>query len=161
MSRFGTDLVALGCILGGAAAGSVATLALAHVDSPGDLACGAETVWVSPKVAISGGGDAGTILVTPDVRVRANRDCVSHWDNVVRIRLDNHAEDLDLHLGHLDGQLEHLDRMLEAELQKVESQLEAEFGQQMEARAQFEEAMRQVEEAKIKVVVKRTEGGGI
>lgn len=154
MSLFGTDLVALGCILGGAAVGGVATLAMTNVDGHADARCAVEAMAVSPRIAISHGGEARAIVVTPDVRIRAGRDCMTEVDGVVEIHMDNHLE-------HLDAQLEHLDRALEIELHQLESQLEAEMGQQMEARAQFEEAMRQVEEARVQVVVKRVEGGGI
>ena len=159
MSLFGTDMVALGCILGGAAVGGVATLAMTNVGGHADARCAVETMAVSPRIAISHGGDTGAILVAPKVRVRAVRDCMTEVDGVVEIHMENHLEDLNLHMGHLDVQLDHLDRALEMELHQLESQLEAEMGQ-MEARIHFEEAMRQLEEARVKVVVKRVEGGG-
>ena len=135
MSWFGTDLVALGCILGGAAVGGAATLAMADGGGHADTRCAVEAMAVSPRIAISHGGGARAIVVTPDVRVHAVRDCMTEVDGVVEILMENHLEDLDIHMGHLDVQ--------------------------MEARIQFEEAMRQFEEARVKVVVKGVEGGGI
>jgi hypothetical protein len=154
MSMLGTDIVALGCILGGAAIGGAATLAMMDGDGHADVGCEVEAMAVNQTVAISHRRDAGAIVVMPDVRVHAVRDCVGEMNGVVEIRLNNHLE-------QLDAQLEHLDHALEIELRQMELQLEAEFGQEMEARIQFEEAMRQVEEARVKVIVKKIEGGGI
>lgn len=138
MIWFGTDIVALGCILGGAAIGGAATLAMTDGGGHADTRCAVEAMAVSPRIAISHGGGARAIVVTPDVRVHAVRDCMTEVDGVVEIHME-----------------------AEMELHQLESQLEAEMGQQMEARAQFEEAMRQVEEARVNAVVKRVEGGGI
>jgi len=139
MIWFGTDLVALGCILGGAAVGGAATLAMTVGGGHADARCAVEArMAVSPRIAISNRGRARAILVTPDVRVH----------------LDNHFE-------QLDTQLDQLDQALELQMQQLEFQLEATLGQEMEARIQFEEAMRKVEAARLKVVVEKIEGGGI
>jgi len=138
MIWFGTDLVALGCILGGAAVGGAATLAMTDGGGHADTRCAVEAFAVSPGIAISHGRGARTIVVTPRVRVH----------------LDNHFE-------QLDTQLDQLDQALELQMQQLEFQLEATLGQEMEARIQFEEAMRQVEAARLEVVVEKIEGGGI
>ena len=137
MIWFGTDLVALGCILGGAAVGGAATLAMTDGGRHADARCAVEAFAVSPRIAISHGRDARTIVVTPNIRV--------HLDN---------------HLEQLDTQLEFLDQALELQMQQLELQLEAELGQEMDARIQFEEAMQQVEAARLRVVVEKLEGGG-
>ncbi len=138
MIWFGTDLVALGCILGGAAVGGAATLAMTVGGGHTGARCAVEAFAVSPGIAISHGREARTIVVTPKVRVH----------------LDNHFE-------QLDTQLDQLDQALELQMQQLELQLEAKLGQEMEARIQFEEAMRQVEAARLEVVVEKVEGGGI
>jgi len=153
MSWFGTDIVAVGCILGGAAVGGAVTAAFMDGGEHADIGCGMEAVAVSPQIAISHRGDAGAIVVMPDVRVRAIRDCVRGVEGVVEIHMENH-------LQHLDAQLEHLDQTLEIELRQMERQLEAELGQEMEARMKFEEAMRHMEEARVRVVVEKLERGG-
>jgi citrate lyase gamma subunit len=154
MSWFGTDVVALGCILGGAAVSGAVTGALIHGDEQADMGCGIEAMALSPRIAISHGGDAHAIVVAPNLRVRAPRGCVRNLGRAVEINLDSHLE-------QMDAQLEHLDRALEIQLQQLESQLEAEFGQQIEARVQIEEAMRQMEAARIKVVVREQGSGSI
>jgi len=155
MIWFGTDWVALGCILGGAAIGGAATLAMTDGGGQADARCAVEArMAVSPRIAISDRGRARAILVTPDVRVHAVRDCAVDVGKVVEIHLDNHLE-------QLDTQLEFLDQALELQMQQLEIQLEAELGQEMDARLQFEKAMQQVEVARLKVVLEKVEGGGI
>jgi len=78
--------------------------------------CGVEAMAVSPRIAISHGGGAHAIVVTPDVRVHAVRDCVSDVHEVVEIHVDKH-------LQHLDTQLEHLDHALEIQLEGLEAQI--------------------------------------
>jgi len=151
MSWLGTDIVALGCILGGAAVSGAATLAVMEGGGGSHVRCGVEAMTVSPRIAISHRGEARAIVVTPDVRVRSVRDCGS--PGFVEILLDNQ-------LQHLDAQLEHLDHTLEVQLEQLEHQLEFELAQEMDVRVQLEEAMNQLEAAKLKVVIERVEGGG-
>lgn len=152
MTWFGTDIVALGCILGGAAVGGTVTAALLDGAEHSQGGCAVEAFAVSPNVSISHRGEARAIVVAPNVRIHRVRDCVEDVEAAVEIHLDKHLE-------HLDAQLEHLDRTLEVELHQLEQQLESELGQEMEARFEFQEAMRQMEEARVKVIVKRSEGG--
>jgi hypothetical protein len=154
MSWFGTDVVALGCILGSAAVSGAVTGALIHGEEQADMGCGIEAMAVSPGIAISHGGEARTIVFTPNVRVQPHRGCVRHLERAVEINLDNHLE-------QMDAQLEHLDRALEIQLQQLEGKLQAELGQQMEARLQLEEAMSQMQAARIKVVVREQGSGSI
>lgn len=131
MTWFGTDLVALGCILGGAAVGGTVTAAVINGGEHAHTGCAVEAFGVSPTITISHRGEARAFVVTPKVRVHGMRNYVQG----------------------VDGRLE-------IELQQLERRMEAEVGQQMEARLQFEEAMRQMKEARVNVVVKRAEGGG-
>ena len=154
MTWFGTDIVALGCILGGAAVGGTVTAAMMDGGQPADMGCGVEAIAVSPRIAISHRGEERAIVVNPNVRVRAVRDCVREVEGVVEIHMDNH-------LQHLDAQLEHLDRALEIELRQLEHQIEAEVEQEMEARFEFQEAMREAEAARLKIVMEKLGGAGI
>jgi len=154
MTWFGTDIVALGCILGGAALGGTVTAATMVGGHHADAGCGVEAIAVSPRIAISHGGEARAIVVNPNVRVHAVRDCIREVEGVVEIHMDNH-------LQHLDAQLEHLDRALEIELRQLEHQIEAEVEQEMEARFEFQEAMREAEAARLKVVMQKLGGAGI
>ncbi len=153
MSWFGTDIVAVGCILRGAAVGGAVTAAFMDGGEHAHVGCGMEAVAVSPQIAISHRGDAGAIVVMPDVRVHAIRDCVREVEGVVEIHMETH-------LDQLDVQLEHLDRALEIEVRQLERAIEAELGQEMEARIKFEKAMRQMEGARARVVVTKVQRGG-
>ena len=152
MTWFGTDIVALGCILGGAAVGGTVTAAMFDGGDHAEARCGVEAFAVRPNISISHRGEGRAVIVTPDVRVHAVRDCVSGVEGVVEIHMENH-------LQQLDAQLEQLDRALEIQLHELELQLESEVGLEMEARVKFEEAMRQMEEARVRVVIKKNEGG--
>jgi hypothetical protein len=151
-------MVAIACILGGAAVGGAATLALADSHSHLDTGCAVDARAFAPTIAISHNGMKRGIVVAPDVRVHGVRDCVSDVHEVVEIHLENS-------LRHLDAELEHLDEALEIQLEGLEAQIEAEVQANLEAALQIEEAMREVEsameEAKVKVVVEKVGGGGI
>lgn len=167
MSWFGTDLVALGCIVGSAAVGGAATLAVRDAGHRAPLPCAVNTAAWAPQVSVSGNGHAHAIVVAPKVHVRELRHC--RGDAVVEMDMDAHLQELEAQLENLDrvieiqleGQLKDLDRTLEFQLQGLEGQIERKVRQQMEARAQFEEAMRQVEKARVQVVVERAGSGGI
>ncbi|NNM04683.1 MAG: hypothetical protein HKO65_06225 [Gemmatimonadetes bacterium] len=156
MSWFGSDVVAIGCILGGAAVGGAATLAVMDGGEQVDGRCGIERMAVSPTIAVSGQGGAHAIVVGPDVRVHSVRDCGSSIHEVVEIHMDNQ-------LRHLDAQLEHLDHVLEIELEGLEAQIEAEVEAelvQLEAELELQEAIRAFEDAKVKMVIEKVGGGG-
>jgi hypothetical protein len=153
MSWFKSDLVAIACVLGGAAVGGAATFAMMD-GAEHSSRCGISRTAVSPKIAISGRGKARAIVVTPDVRVHAKGDCVSGAHEIVEIHLENQLE-------QLDAQLEHLDHVLEVQLEGLEAQIEAEVAAEMDARFKYEEAVRQIEEARVRMIVERVGGGGI
>lgn len=167
MSWFKSDVVAIACILGGAVAASAATYAVMDSGSHAHHSCGAEIMNVTPSIAISRGGGAHAIVVTPDVQVHSVRDCVSNVHEVVEIHMDNHLQHLDAQMEHLDHVLDiHLDGLeaqieaeVEAELAQVEAEL-AEMEAQLEAEFHFQEAKREFEEAKIKMVIEKVGGGG-
>jgi hypothetical protein len=160
MSWFGTDLVAISCILGGAAVGGAATLALHQGGHHVDMGCGVEALAVSPRIAISHGGNAHAIVVAPKVRVHSSGDCGAHTTEVIDIHMDRHMENLDVQLEQLDLQMEKLDAALEIQMEEFEQQLEAGLEQEIEAKIQLEQALRQIEQAQIQVTVRKHEGGG-
>lgn len=161
MSWFGTDLVALSCIVGGAAVGGAATLALTQGSHSVDMDCAVEAMAVRPHISISHGGDAHAIVVAPNVRVHSRGDCGSHTAEIVDIHMDGRVDvHLDRHMEQLDLQLEQLDHVLEVQMEKLEKQLEFGLEQEMEVKIQLEETMRQLEQAQVRVVVRKHEGGG-
>jgi hypothetical protein len=152
MTWLGTDLVALGCILGSAAAGGAATFAIMDGADRHAHRCEVEARTVSPRIAISHGGTAHAIVVRPDVRVRSIQGCVADANEVVEVHMDTHLE-------QLDAQMEQLDRVLEVQLEQMESQIEASVQQEMEAQLQLKEAARRMEEARARVRVKIEKAG--
>ena len=161
MSWFGTDLVAISCILGGAAVGGAATLALNQGNHHVDMGCGVEAMAVSPRISISHGGDAHAIVVAPKVRVHSSADCGSQSAEVIEVHMDRRMDiHLDRQMEELDLQLEKLDAALEIQMEEFEQQLEAGIEQEIEAKIQLEQAMRQLEQAQIQVSVRKHKGGG-
>jgi hypothetical protein len=157
MSWLKSDMVAIACILGGAAVGGAATLAMADQGEHWDTGCAVDATAISPTIAISHSGHGKAVVVAPDVRVHAVHDCVTDVHEMVEIHLDHS-------LRHLDAELELLDEALEIQLEGLEAQIEAEVEANLEAALHFEEAMREVErameEAKVKVVVEKVGSGG-
>jgi len=78
MSVLGTDLMAVACIVGGAAVGGATTMRLldGH-DAHARVACVGTTVHASPRVVVSMDGGKGTVVLAPRVRVHANHDCTA------------------------------------------------------------------------------------
>jgi len=154
MTWLGTDLVALGCILGSAAAGGAATFALMDGAETHAHGCQVEARAVTPSIAISRGSGVHAIVVRPDVRLRQIEGCVADVNEVVEVHMDTHLE-------QLEAQLQDLDQVLELQLREMESQIEASVHQEMEAQLQLEEAARRIQEAEARVRVKvRKVGSG-
>jgi hypothetical protein len=168
MSWFGTDVVALGCILGGAAVGGAATLAVLDGADHHVNRCAVEAVAVAPSVAISHNGGARAIVIRPDVRVRSDRDCAREIRHVVRVRGDHSLEFLEADMEQLEANLEQMETALEVQLEGLESQietqleaqLEANLHQEFEAQLHFEEAMRKLKEAQVRIHVSGVGEGG-
>ena len=153
MIWFGTDVVALGCIIGSAAVGGAATLAIMDGDRAVQGGCGVEAMAVSPRIAVSHSRGSHSVVVTPDVRIHSVRDCDHGKATVIELQVEDQLRELDVHL-------EQMDRALELQMEAFESQLEAQLEQGIEARLQAEEAMRQLENAHVKVVVAKARRGG-
>jgi len=78
MSRFGTDFLAVACILGGGAVGGVMTMAFlgrGH-DARADCAAGAMTLG-SRIVVTSGVGSRAVVLSTPHLEMHSSHDCLA------------------------------------------------------------------------------------
>jgi len=164
MSWFGTDVVALSCILGSAAVGGAATLALMADADHQDHRCAVETVAVTPSVAVSHGSGVRAIVVKPNVRVRSSSDCARQARHVVTIHRGHELGHLEANLEHMEANLEHVEQAIEIQMERLEAQIEAQveasIEQEFEAQVQFEEAMKALEEAKVKVVVAGSGTGG-
>lgn len=161
MSWLKSDIVAIACILGCAALGGAATLAMADQGEHWDTGCTVDATAVAPTIAISHSGHGRAIVVAPDVRVRSVHDCASDVHEMVEIHLDNSLRHLDAELEQLDAELSQLDQVLEIQLEGLEAQIEAEVEANLEAALHFEEAVREIEEAKVRLIVEKVGGGGI
>ena len=118
MSGFGTDVVALACILCGGAVGGAATFTLMDVQDEVGFGCAVATVEEAPRVVVSLGGEDGAIVVRPRVRVHTSHDCASvrvhEAEALLYERLEIEMEE-QIHLSM---------EMVEEEMQRVQVQLE-------------------------------------
>ncbi len=96
MSGFGTDIVALACIVGSAATSGAATLALQNREGPASADCSVEALMVSPNVVVSRAhGSHAVVLSTPRIRVRGARDCRTVVGEEIRIDMERVRRDVE------------------------------------------------------------------
>jgi hypothetical protein len=88
VSWLGTDVVAVACILGGAATSGAVTMALANGGHDHARPCIAETVAVAPQVVVSSNGEARAFVVAPRVHQRAQTRCAKRVRENVRVRIE-------------------------------------------------------------------------
>jgi len=92
MTGLGTDLMALACILGGAAVSGATTMAVVEGHrGHAEAACVGRAVNEHPRVVVSMDGGKGTIVVAPRVWVHPGRDCAAwsiHVNRHFRINMD-------------------------------------------------------------------------
>lgn len=88
MSWLGTDVVAVACILGGAATSGVVTMALADGGHDHGHPCAAEALAMGHKVVVATNGEPGTYVVAPSVQWRAQTRCAKRVRENVRVRVE-------------------------------------------------------------------------
>jgi hypothetical protein len=140
MTWFGTDVMALACIVGGATAGGAATLAMRTHDGHRYVDCAVEARAVSPRVIVTSGGTTKTIVVSPDVRVHSRRNCGVEVGEIVEIHVDKHLrhiEELGMEMSELEIELEGLERALEFDF-KFSEGLEPAFAFQFDPNIEAE-----------------------
>ncbi len=156
MSGFGTDVVALTCILCGAAVGGIATFTLMDVQDEVDLRCAVATVEASPRVVVSLGDEKGAIIVRPRVRVHTSHDCASVRIHEAEVLLHERFEIEQVVISQaieLEEQIHLSMEMVEEEVQRAQLQLEKlELGQL--------EGMEREIEREIELLQKRLEKAG-
>jgi hypothetical protein len=90
MSGFGTDVVALACILGSAATSGAVTWACLDGDGPAKADCAIEAFSVSPNVVVSHGGRGHAIVMTtPRVHLAQAEDCRVRVGEEIRVDMEN------------------------------------------------------------------------
>ncbi len=113
MNGLGTDLVAMACILGGAAVSGATTMALVDGHAGhADVACVGAAVDVSPRVAVSLDGGKSTVITTPRVWVRHDHDC-----RVVKVDV---RRDVRVDMDQVRAQLEQARERLEQARTRVQ-----------------------------------------
>ncbi len=140
MSWFGTDVMALACIVGGATVSGATTLAMRAHDGHRHIDCAVEARAISPRVVVTGHGDARTIVVAPNVRVQSRKKCGTEIGEIVEIHVDKHVrhmEGLEIEMRDLEVQLEGLERALEFEFEFSEG-AQAEYAFQFERNIEAE-----------------------
>ena len=93
MSWLGTDVMAVACILGGAAASGAVTMALTHGGHDHAPPCVAEVSSVAPRVVVSTAGDTRTYVVAPEVQWKAKSRCRRPARENVRVRIERAHRD--------------------------------------------------------------------
>ena len=166
MSWFGTDMMALACIVGSGAVGGAATLAAMGNHQQMDYHCVVEDAGANPEVMVVTGVRAPSVVVTRNVRVHASQDCqaaarhqieiagIQHRGHIVHLEALEHLEhlehlekmdfdfDFDFDFEELDVQLEGLDVQLEG----LDAQLEAMgVGMEQEIQTRIEQELAQVQ----------------
>ena len=119
MSGLGTDVVALACILGGAAVGGVVSLAAwdggAHEH---EVLCTVEA-QAAPRVVVAMGGDEKSIVVAPRVQVHSQHGCEAVVvDEHVRVRMDEARMQMERARDRMERARVRLERVDRAELEE-------------------------------------------
>lgn len=122
MNGFGTDVVALACILCGGAVGGAATFALMDVQDDVDFRCAVATVEESPRVVVAIGGEEGAVMVRPRVRVHTSHDCASVQIHEAGVLI--HEEVILSQAIELEEQIQLSMEMVEEEMQRVQVHIE-------------------------------------
>lgn len=151
MSWFGTDAVALACILGGAAVSGGATLAMMDGGEWVEAPCVVDTGARTNMVVVGGTGHARAVVVAPNFRVHSRGGCGVERVHAVEVHIDRHLEAQEHHMEAMEVYLESMEGQLEIQMEGLAHQLEGlemelgpEFEQEIEARVEAE--LRKVEE---------------
>jgi hypothetical protein len=131
MSGLGTDMVALACIVGGAAVGGFATLASQdggheHLD----VAC-VEAVE-SPQVVVALGDGAESFVVAPNVQVHASHECHAVQEEVHVIRMREARHEMERARERVERAQERMERV-RVRLERVDRQELDEARRKLEA----------------------------
>jgi hypothetical protein len=98
MKGFGTDIVSLAAILGGAAVGGLATVALLSGAEPAQAACSVGALTAGPQIVVTRSeGSHAVVMASPRIRIHSLRDCVTAEVDVQDVTV--HLEEA-LHEAH-------------------------------------------------------------
>ena len=141
MSGFGTDIVALACIVGSAATSGAVTLAFLDGGENVKADCAVEAFTVSPNLIVSGRSGARTVVMrTPQLRLHSAHDC----GVVVTEGVQIHMQDVRQEVERVRVRVE----VARAEAEAAREGVEIFRVQADEARALIEEARAEMEETR-------------
>jgi hypothetical protein len=139
MSGLGTDLLAVACIVGGAAVTGGATLASFGADHQQvDAACAVEVVE-SPNVVVALGNGPEHIVVAPRVRVHAAHGCGHAVSEEVQVRVEAARHEMERARERAERARERVERARErverarVRLERVDERESEELRRQLEA----------------------------
>jgi ATP-dependent protease ClpP protease subunit len=110
MSGFGTDMVALACILGGAATGGAMTMALQAGGEDVRMDCAVETMSVGSQIVVTGDHGARAIVKsTPQMELHQAHDCQLAVAGEVRIHMEEVRREMEEARGRVEVVRIHMD----------------------------------------------------
>ena len=142
MSMLGTDVMALTCILGGAAVSGGVTLAAMASQHGHGPPCAVEAVALSPNLVISGGDGVHALVVTPNVRLRAREGCSSEVMDRVRVRVDTDLR------GELAAEVQ---SRIQREMERAQAEMERAMAQMERGQADRERVWAEMERVQAEV----------
>ena len=135
MRVFGTDVVAVACILGGAAVGGVGTMALLsaqeHAQVEVGVVCAVEAVTAGPQIVVTRRGDANAVIMsTPHIRIHStsHRDCVGSEVSEVTVHLEEALHEVE------EARAQIITGVRRAEIQERMLKIQEAHAQEAEAR---------------------------
>jgi ATP-dependent protease ClpP protease subunit len=140
MSGFGTDMVALACILGGAATGGAMTMALQAGGEDVRMDCAVEAMSVGSQIVVTGDHGARAIVMSTPLEMHQARPCQMAVAGEVRIHMEEVRREMEEARGRVEVVRIHMD----------------------EARALAEEARASVDEVRLQefeVLLEKVEKG--
>ncbi|MFC1662167.1 hypothetical protein ACFL3S_12080 [Gemmatimonadota bacterium] len=132
---FGTDVIAVACILGGAATAGALTLAMAGGGHQEHSACAVGAMEVSPRVLVSSDTGARVVVSVPNIRVHTDHDCAVVVHEDVQLRMEEARREVERARERVEEARERVERVrIRVRRQHME-----------EAAAQFEAQVLQLE----------------
>lgn len=165
MSGFGTDIVALACIVGSAATSGAATFAFLDRGDPVQADCAVEALSVNPNLVVSRIDGAHAIVITgPRMHGHTAHGCQAVVAKEVRVNLEMMRREMEhtrMQLEVVRGQAEEARaaagmvrlRGREARLLREEA-----LKQAQEAQLEMQEALEKAKEARMEGLAKALEG---
>ena len=178
MSWFGTDIIALGCIVGSAAASGGMTLALLGGENHERTECSVATIQthdVGSHVVVSRGDHGHSIVMrAPRVRVHSSHDCGAEVVKDVQIHVEQLRHEVDearmiIGIRRAEAaEAREMARSIRIQGREVRELREQAREQAREAEIQIREALIQVKEAqaageegaeRVRVILRKGQGG--